>query len=98
LNKAQQQKAVRMYGTDIFAQLGIPGFADGGIVPNTPQLINPVTVQSGNVSLNANDLQTQAALIAQQTAAATQQAIARGIQEAEQRRERREELERSRRF
>ena len=98
LNKAQQQQAVRMYGTDIFAQLGIPGFADGGIVPNTPQLINPVTVQSGNVSLNANDLQTQAALIAQQTAAATQQAIRQGIAEAEQRRERREELERSRRF
>lgn len=98
LNKSQQQRAVRMYGTDIFAQLGIPGFADGGIVPNTPQLINPVTVQSGSVSLNANDLQTQAALIAQQTAAATQEAIRNGIAEAEQRRERREELERSRRF
>ena len=98
LNKSQQQRAVRMYGTDIFTQLGIPGFADGGIVPNTPQLINPVTVQSGSVSLNANDLQTQAALIAQQTAAATQEAIRNGIAEAEQRRERREELERSRRF
>lgn len=98
LNKRQQELAAQMYGTDIFAQLGIPGFATGGIVPNIPQLINPLPSPIGNIGLSSEDIQAQAIVIAQTTAQATRDAIFTGIYEAEQRRERREQLNRSRRF
>ena len=98
LNKRQQELAASMYGTDIFAQLGIPGFATGGIVPNIPQLVNPLSIQTGNLGLSPEDIQAQASVIAQTTAQATRDAIFQGMYEAEQRRERREQLERSRRF
>lgn len=81
LNENQQARARLLYGKDVFARLGIPGFADGGLVGSTPQLVNPNSFSS-NISLEDGDINRQAQIIAREVATATAREVATATGEA----------------
>lgn len=60
MNEPQQERAKRIYGSDIFQRIGIPGFAGGGLIGNTPpQVVNPnrqTSTQQQFLKLDPNDL------------------------------------------
>jgi len=88
LNEAQQKRARLIYGNDIFSRLGVPGFAEGGAVMRTPQLVNPGRGQTVNVDLEGPDTETfmaQARIIAQAVAEETAEKVKAAIVDANER-------------
>ena len=101
LNKRSQRKAEAIYGNDVWRNIGIPDFVDGGIVGGTtaPQLIQPATLSGSSGGATASRIvltdaqaERQAKIIAKATAEAVQMAIGRGLNDANRRLEREEIL------
>lgn len=44
-NEPQQENLKRLAGSDIFRRLGIPGFADGGLIPSLPRTTPTISPQ-----------------------------------------------------
>lgn len=99
LNEQQQAKARAFYGGDIWRRLGVPGFNQGGLVP---QLISPAASSGNGIAIEDAQIAQLAEQIsrrtAEETARATGQSVANAIFEARERSERLENLRKSSRI
>jgi hypothetical protein len=99
MNQKQQQKAQQIYGNDIFANLGIPNFVDGGVVGgNVPQLVNPnqfistTAATNATLSLSDEDIDRLADAVATGSAIGSKQGINTGYTEAQKAEQRQKTL------
>lgn len=94
LNPEQQSRLKAVAGRGIFKAIGVPGFQDGGIISNTPQIINPnvsLQGQSSGVTIDEQVFKAQAQIIAaevsRQVGLATETAIFGASERTDRRRQ-----------
>lgn len=97
LNPEQQTRLRAVAGGGIFRAIGVPGFQDGGLIRNTPQIINPNTsiAQSGGATVATIDesiFNRQAAIIAAEVSRQVAAAVESGIYGANEKSDRRKAL------
>ena len=96
LNDDHQRRLFQYAGPDIFRRIGVRGFADGGFVGGTPQILNPnVSVSVPGASQGGADeatFQKFALLIGREVAAQVGPAVEAGFMSAEEKTDRRRQL------
>ena len=96
LNDGQQRRLFQYAGPDVFKRIGVPGFQTGGLIGNTPQILNPnVSVSVPGASQSGVDeatFQKFAALIGREVAAQVGPAVEAGFMSAEEKNYRRKQL------
>ena len=100
MNPEQQGRLKQLAGPDIFRRIGIPGFQTGGLIKNTPQIINPniaVPAAAQNAQIDQSVFTNQAHIIAAEVARQVSAAVEAGIIDANEMSDRRRQLIKDRR-
>jgi len=100
MNPEQQTRLKQLAGPDIFRRVGVPGFQGGGLIQNTPQIINPniaVPAAAQGTQIDQSVFTNQAHIIAAEVARQVSAAVEAGIIDANEISDRRRQLIKDRR-